>query len=171
MWLLKPRDGDPPITYAIYNNHTDAVDLLISRGAYLYGGLILMTNTSYMRNRLIIHYGIDVTPYREDVVEIAVRYDEPDLLRYIKPTLGEMLLMMHTCNHIDRLLGIGIGINERFGHNGDTLLHMCIRSRDTRLIRYLVKKKGADVTICNDIGEIPNKKLTKMISNNHNKSN
>jgi ankyrin repeat protein len=58
-----------PIEYALYNNHADAVDLLISNGAHLYGRLIYGTHSSYMRSRLIIHYGLDITKYRKYVIE------------------------------------------------------------------------------------------------------
>ena len=149
-----------PLSKAVSNGHIDAVILLVDNGAILSDNLLpLAANDIRMLKLLIDDYGLNKNVYGAFIVDATLSLRNIDMLRYIRPSYDDLYISHET---IDLILDMGIDINERFGHNGDTLLHMCIRAGMISLARYLVKNKEADASICNDIGEKPTLALRRM---------
>lgn len=112
-----------------------------------------------MLRLLIDGYGLNHEFPRTYISDAALSIRNADILRLIRPCHMDLFMDLGTIKHI---LDMGIDINERFGLNGDTLLHMCIRAGERSLARYMVKNMGADASICNDIGERPTLRLIRM---------
>jgi ankyrin repeat protein len=151
-----------PLSKAVSNGHVNAVILLVDNGAILSDNLLpFAANDIRMLKLLIDDYGLNKNKYSVFIVDAALALRNLTVLRYIRPSYDDLYISHET---IDLILNMGIDINERFGHDGDTLLHMCIRAGMISLARYLIKNKEADASICNDIGEKPTLSLRRMWS-------
>lgn len=149
-----------PLYKAISNGHIDAVMMLVGHGAILHDRLLYPAATNiHMLKLLIDGYGINRDRCMVYISNMAISTHNADILRYIRPCYWDLKLNLDT---IKLILDMGIDINEGFGLNGDTLLHMCIRAGERSLARYMVKNMGADASICNDIGERPTLRLIRM---------
>lgn len=149
-----------PLHKAISNGHIDAVMMLVEHGAILNDDLLFYAATDIHMLRLLIDgYGLNHEFPRTYISDAALSIRNADILRLIRPCHMDLFMDLGTIKHI---LDMGIDINERFGLNGDTLLHMCIRAGERSLARYMVKNMGADASICNDIGERPTLRLIRM---------